>query len=350
MATNLDRIRNIIVSADSQESAYDTPEAVDSRILVNAGIIPDDVVESVTDQDLIGGTEEASDQATFANHVTFAIAQNRVKPHTLAFGAAYALGAIATTTPSGATNTRKHTFTPMSAAAQPSFTMEGLLKSGLQKSWSGCFFDSLNLEFTRGANRFCSLSGQVFGSGTVTDGTDTSAEISEGGLNAATAAVWLDATTYDGSTGDDLDLTVNDLTSNPSAVSDQVIGFEWQYRNNIDVDFNYEIGSGLVLGNSDRVARDQTVVLTRLWQDEAHRTQQLADTDLALQVKVKNAEIETGFYYGFNLIFPKVRIATRPKSEQGGRLVETLTFNVLEDSTLGSVVLDVFNIQTAYAA
>ena len=68
-------------------------------------------------------------------------------------------------------------------------------------------------------------------------------------------------------------------------------------------------------------------------------------------MKVKNAQIASeGLYYGFQVMFPKLRIATRPKSEQGGRIVETITFNVLQDATHGSVILDVFNVQTAYMA
>ena len=352
MATNLDRLRNVQVSAATAESPYDTAAAVDSRILVNAGVIPDDAVEVVNDLDLIGGTEEASDSELIAQSVTFPIAQNRVKPHTLAFMASYALGSVATTTPAGGTTARKHTITPiLTTADMASFTTEGLLKTGLQKSWSGCMMDSFDLSFQRGANRFCNITGSALGSGTVTDGTATQTEVSEGGLNAATAGVWLDATTFDGAMSEDLDLTANDLTSNPSALGANVIGLEWNYRNNIDPDFLYTIGSGDQFGVAERVARDQTLTLTLLWQDETYRDYLIDDTDLALQVKVKNAQIGAeGLYYGWQAVFTKLRIASRPKSESGGRLVETITFNVLQDATHGSVILDVFNIQTAYMA
>ena len=351
MATNLDRLRNVQMSTNSKESAYDTADAVDSKILVNAGVIPDDVVEVVNDQDLIGGTEEASASTLIAQSLSMAFAQNRVKPHTLAAIAAFAMGSVATTTPSGGSTARKHTITPATSATMNSFTLEGLLKSGLQQKYSGMMVDNFNLGFQRQANRFCNLTAGLLGSGTVAAGTATASEVSEAGLNAATAAVWLDATTYDGSTTDDLDLATNDLTSNPSALGVNVIGFEWEYRNNIDSDFLYTIGSGNQFGVAERVARDQTVTLTLLWQDEGYRTQLLADTDMCLQVKVKNAQIASeGLYYGWQVVFPKLRIASRPKTESGGRMIETITFNVLQDATLGSVQLDVFNTQTAYMA
>ena len=349
MATNLDRIRNFQVSAFTAEGSYDSAQAVDSKILVNAGVVPDDNVEIITDDDLIGGLEETSGSTVIAQSGVIAFAQNRVKPHTLAFIAAYALGSISSAT-AGAT-TYKHVITPASSTTMASFTAEGLLKAGVQNKWSGCIVDSFNLSFTRGVNRFCNLTASIINSGTVGAGTATESEISEAGLNAATAAVFLDATTYDGTTTDDLDLTANDLTSNPSAKGVQVIAFEWDYRNNIDADFLYTIGSGNQFGVAERVARDQTVTLTLLWEDEAYRAQMLTNTDFALQVKVKNAEVAAeGVFYGYQVVFPKLRIDSRPKSESGGRLVETITFNVHEDATLGSVVLDVFNIQAAYAA
>ena len=347
MATNLDRLRTVMVSAATKETAYDTAAAVDSRILVNAGVIPNDTVEFQNNQDLIGGSEEASNATVISQSMTMALAQNRVKPHTLAFVAAYALGGATTATPSGGTTARKHTITPAAAVAQNSFTMEAKNKTGVQNKWSGCMIDSFNLSFTRGSNRFCDLTASVLGSGTLAAGTATSAEVSEGGLNAADAALWIDNTTYDGTlSAEDLDLSVNDLTSNPSAVGTDLIGFEWDFSNNIDTDFLYTIGSGDQFGVAERIARSQTVTITRLYQDDAQRTEQLADTDLAVQVKVKNAQIASeSLYYGFHIVFPKTRIQAREVADQGGRLVETLNLDVLEDAELGSVVLEVFNTQ-----
>ena len=351
MATNLDRLRNVQMSTNSKESAYDTADAVDSKILVNVGVVPDDVVEVINDLDLIGGTEEAGASTLISQSLSMGFAQNRVKPHTLAAIASFAMGTVTTTTPTGGTTARKHAITNAASSTMNSFTIEGLLKTGLQKKYSGMMVDSFNLGFQRGSNRFNNLTASLLGSGTVAAGTASESEVSEAGLNAANAAVWLDATTFDGSMTEDLDLTANDLTSNPTALGSAVIGFEWDYRNNIDADFLYTIGSGDQFGIAERVARDQTVTLTLLWQNEDYRVQLLADTDMALQVKVKNAQIAAeGFYYGYQVVFPKLRIASRPKSEQGGRMIETITFNVLEDATLGSSQLNVFNTQTAYMA
>lgn len=354
MATNLDRLRNIQMSTNSAESAYDTADTVDSKILVNAGVIPDDSVEVIDNLDLIGGTEEPGNATLISQSLTFPMAQTRVKPHTLAAIASFALGSVTTTAAGGsAATTKRHKIVPAASTTMNSFTMEGLLKTGLQNKYSGCVVDGFNLSFTRQSNRFCDLTASILGSGTTTSGTATASEVAEGGLNAATAAVWLTNAAYDGTPDEVLAIgsTDSDLAGNPAALGANVIGFEWDYQNNIDPGFLYTIGSGDQFGIAERTARSQTVTLTLLWQDETYRANMISDDDMALQLKIRNAEVASeSFYYGINLIFPKLRIQSRPRSEQSGRIIETITFTVLEHATQGSVELNVFNIQTAYMA
>lgn len=353
--TNLDRLRNVQFGTNSKESAYDTADAVDSKIRMNIGVIPNDAITTIDDQDLIGSTEEPSDTELIAQSLQFPFAQNRVKPHTLAFIGSFALGSVATTTPSGGTTARKHTITPATVIAQNSFTMEALLKTGLQKLYSGLFIDAFDLSFQRGTNRFVNLTGQAFGSGTVTDGTAATAEISEGGINAAACGIYFDNTTYDGAQTEDLDTTANDLTSNPANDKANAVSWEWGYSNNMDIDFLYEVGSGQQIGSADRLARSQTLRYTRLYQDEAKRiwvvpaTAGAALPELAMQVKVRGAQIAAeGLFYGFQVLFPLLKLANREITEQNGRMVEILDFNILEHATHGSVILEVFNVQAAY--
>lgn len=350
MATNLDRLRSIQVSAGHKETAFGTPYAVDSLIRMNAGVLPFQQIQTINDSDHIGSSEEPTEAEVFARSLSFPFGQTRVKPHTLAWAAAFAMGSCSTTTPSGATNTRQHVITPATSATLPSFTLEGKLKSGLQKQYDGCFIDSFTFSLQRGANRFANLSGQAYGIGTVTDGTANQSEVAEGGLNAANAAIWLDDTTYDGSRTVNLNLTTSDLTSNPAVEGCNAISLEWGYNNNVDLDFAYCLGSGLYIGSADRIARSQTLTYTRLYQDETYVNFANAQTELAMQVRIQGALIETGFYYGAQLTFPLLQLASVVPGEQNGRLIETLTFNVLQHATHGSVILDVFNVQTGYAA
>jgi hypothetical protein len=354
MATNLERLRSIQVSALSRESAFDTHRAVDSLIRWSSGVIPSQEVHTINDNDLIGGTEEPTEAEVFARSLAFPFAQKRVKPHTLAFIAAYALGSITTTVPAGGTHCHKHVIIPLiDDTMLKTFSMEAKYKTGIQKLFTGCFVDSFELTFKRGANRFVDISGQAYGSGTVTDGTASTTEISEGGLNAADAAIWLDDTTYDGSTANDLNLTTSDLAGNPASEGCNAIGLTWGYKNNVDLENAYCIGSGLYIGTAERSARSQTLSYTRLWQDESFGDGLLAQTEYAMQVRVKNAAIDaitdSGLFYGMQLTFPLLQIAKRSRGEQNGRQTETLEFHVLQHATHGSVILDVFNRQSTYA-
>jgi len=348
----LDRLRNVQVSAASKETTFGTAQTVDSLIRWNIGAVPADAPQIVTDQDLIGASEEPTDTILVAQAMAFPFAQTRVKPHTLAFIAAYALGSCSTTTPSGAVNARAHTIAPLSTTTLPSFTLEALMTSGEQLKWPGCFVDRFTLSVPRGANRFASLNGEIVGGAEKTAGSASASEVSEGGLNAAWSSIWLNATTYDGSSNYSLSLTTSDLTSNPSNDNDAAISFEWEYANNIDRDFQYVLGSEYYMGGVDRVARTQTVRYTRLYSDETYADALTAQTDYALQLRIKNAVIDAQpqFCYGMDLVFPQLRLSERRVQEQGGRLTETLTFSPLEDATYGSVQLIVVNRQTGYAA
>lgn len=352
MATNLDRTRKVYVSAQTAEATYDGGSTPDTLLKVDSGVIPQEAFQTVDDRDLIGGTEEPSDLIVVARSTTFPIAQVRCRPHTLGFMAGYALGDVATTTPSGGSTARKHTITPRSALTLPTFEVQQLLKTGTQLKYTGLMMDGFTLTIPgRQSNRFCVIAGTAMGSGTVTTDTDTATEPSEGALNAATGAVWLGSgATYLGTTGDDLDLTVEELGGSPSDDADNIVSVEWQYRNNLDPEFLYQIGSGQVFGTSERQPRDQTVIVRRIWDGTTHRDAFVAQTDYALQFKVKNAQIASeGLYYGFNLIFPDAQVTDYSIDNDGGRLVETLTYTPLEDATYGSVVLDVFNTFAGYA-
>lgn len=348
MATNLDRLRSIQVSALSKEAAFGTAEAVDSLLRLNLGVIPSAEVQTINDNDHIGGTEEPTEAEVYARSLAFPWNQTRAKPHTVAHFAGYAMGAISSTLVG--TTVMRHVITPTTELTQPSFSMEAKKKAGVQRLYTGCFVDAFTLAVQRGANRFVNLSGQAYGSGVETAGTANVSEKLEGGLNAADAAVWLDDTTYDGATDNSLGLTTSDLVSNPAPEGDKAIGLEWTFQNNIDLDFAYLIGSGLFIGNNDRTARSQMLSYTRLYQDDTFADGLLAQTEYCLQFRVRNALVEAGYYYGIDLVFPLLQIATRKEQEQGGRLTETLTFHVLQHATQGSVKLSVFNLQAGYAA
>jgi hypothetical protein len=116
MSTNLDRLRSVQVSALAKEAAFGTAETVDSLIRWNSGVIPAQQVQTINDQDHIGGTEEPTKAEVFARLLAFPFTQTRCKPHTLGFVAAYAMGTVVTSL-CGSTTYRHH-ITPAVATAQ----------------------------------------------------------------------------------------------------------------------------------------------------------------------------------------------------------------------------------------
>jgi hypothetical protein len=343
---NLNRLRNIQVSSGSQEATYDAAEAVDSLIKVDAGSIVMEKSQVDDERDLISGLEEPEDQEQLAKHVEVALSQSKCRPHTLAHIAGYALGACVSSL--AGTLPYKHTFTPeLTLASLPSFTLEGKLKTGLQKKYTGCFVDSFQLSVNRGADRRLAVTSQVYGSGTVASGTATESEVSESAMNAKAASVWLGATTYAGTIGDGLDITTSNL-SGGSAVKADLMSFNWDYSNGVDLDYLYEIGGGVVLNSVSRVAREQTISMVLLM-DNYTEIDRLNDQDsCAFELMVRGSEIESGRYYGMDLVFPVIKYKVADIQEQDGRLVVSIEATVLQDSTYGSVVLVVVNQQTSY--
>lgn len=347
-----DRLRNIQVSTALQETAYDTAVAVDSLIKVNAGIMAQEMAEISDDRDLISGSEEADDSTVLAQHVEIPLAQSKCRPHTLAFIAGFAMGKVLTSAV-GAT-VRKHHFTPVTAhTSLPAFTLEGLIKTGLQYKYSGMFVDSFELAVSRGADRRVSISSQCYGSGTRATGSAANVEYPESALNAATAAVWLGATTYAGTIGDGLSLTTSDLTSPGTAVSPDLVNFTWNYKNNVDLDFLYEIGGGLGPNLVVRTAREQSFAMTLLFNSDAEVTALLAGTNMAFQLVVRGDQEDAGppiRYEGFSLVVPILRYRVANRQEQNGRLLVAVEAFPLQSVTYGSVILDVFTKKTAYMA
>jgi ABC-type uncharacterized transport system substrate-binding protein len=98
----------------------------------------------------------------------------------------------------------------------------------------------------------------------------------------------------------------------------------------------------------------QRLVLNYDWASDAEIDRMEAQTEMAFQVKIRGAVIDAvydpTFYYGMNLILPKVKYASVERAIDRGKLVNAVTMQVLEDATYGSAILVVFNQQAAYAA
>ena len=357
----LDRVRAINVAAAAKESAYGTAATIDRLLRVNTGSIPNLAVQTINDQDKIGGEEEITDVDVIAKSGSFDMGINRVKPDGLAFVAGFGMGAVATAaadTGTPATVVEQHAITPMVSDAQISFTFEGVTTASIKKLYKGGLINSFTLRVNRGANRFINLNANVLFDGTEGTAGSAQTEKAESPLNAAaTTGVFIGTAPASGmetagNRSQDLDPASSDLAATPTNISSTLRSLEWTFNNNINPDDLYLIGGGLTFGKGERTARTQQVTLTFDYTDQTEVDRLLNQTDVALELIVRGDESSTdsGYYHGAHLILPKLRWADVRVAEEGGRLVNQITADVLQDATFGSAILDVFNEQAAYAA
>lgn len=354
MANN--RLRKILVSASTKETAYDTAQTVDSLMRVTNGSIPNLNVQTIKDDDHISGLEEAGEQEVIAYSGAMPFQVERVKPHTLAFIASYGLGSVssaAADTGTPATFMKKHTMTPLANQAMPSFTVEHFIASGIQRKLSGGLVNDFTLSIQRGANRFVKLAANLLLSGTDASGSGSATEKSETSLQGGTTtAVWLSAAGYSGSTDDDIDYATSDLNATAFDNTAVTQNIEWVFNNNFNEDDLFLIGQGLGLSNNDRTSRSQEVRWTFEMSAYSEISSLFNQTEIALQVKCRGAQhaSDSGYYYGFNVVWPLLQYQDVQIVEINGRVYNQAVFTVLEHATHGSVILDVFNAQSGYLA
>lgn len=357
--------RNFIlqVASAAKESAYDTAAAVDNRILINVGSIPQENVQVVSDDDKVGGNEEATDAVVFAQSVAFDLGINRVKPFALGFFGAFGLGAIATAaanTSTPATVVKQHAITPVSNDGDmSSFTFESWKTSSIKTEFAGGLVAGFSLSVNRGANRMVNLNVNIIASGTTAAVGAAQTEPTETQLNAATAGIWLDDTAVAvteataGNRSQDLATGTSDLVS-PTDISSDVRSVTWDFDNGVNPDDLYRVGGGNVLKVGKRSGRNQTLTLDFDYTDDTYITALKNQTEYAFQLIVRGAQSGTdaGYYHGFNLIFPVMQLLTAEVVDDNGTLVYRMTFQIMDDDSgdHSSVYLDVFNEEAAYMA
>jgi hypothetical protein len=79
--------------------------------------------------------------------------------------------------------------------------------------------------------------------------------------------------------------------------------------------------------------------------------QSLKDNDyFGLHLKAVGPEFEAGAPYQVEIVFPRVAVAAAPVRATQRRLAEEVEFAVLEDDSYGSVIVQVQNLVSSYAA
>lgn len=123
----------------------------------------------------------------------------------------------------------------------------------------------------------------------------------------------------------------------------------WTVSNNLVLESTPGAG-GLSANRAIRPGRSQKLVFDRDFCDFVMK-QHLADNDyLVVHLKAEGPEFEPGYRYAVEIVFPKVGIIATSLGVTDRRLGEKIEFVVLEDESLGSVVVNVQNQVAGYAA
>ncbi len=122
----------------------------------------------------------------------------------------------------------------------------------------------------------------------------------------------------------------------------------WSLQNNLSPERSP--GGGDFANRAYRTGRDQKLSLDRDFRDFL-MAQSLKDTDyFGIYLKALGPEFETGIPYQVEIIFPRIAVSTTTVSVSQRRLAEGVDFAVLEDDTYGSVIVQVQNLVSGYAA
>lgn len=129
----------------------------------------------------------------------------------------------------------------------------------------------------------------------------------------------------------------------------RVIDFNWSVNNNLLLDDGYGMNSGTTRDHMWKGRRTQTLTTTL----ELRYTDQLSILEsqkvCAMEIECYNGLIESNAYYGFNLVFPKlVLLSATPQGAPSDMVTVAMEWSVVEDTTKGSVMLDVYNTRSAY--
>lgn len=343
--------------------AFGTYGTVDSLFNVTSGFWTR-TVERQDDLDEYTGYEEDTSSGTqriLSSAVNGPMA-GRATPHAVAILGIGALGTWSSGT-AGTLGTSatayRHRIRPMkgTAGTQGAGTLPALHvteslsgASDLQFDYQSCMVNSFGLSATR--KSWVEYTAELIGNGVWRASTVAKpSAVSESYLKAGDCSIFfgtsLAATPAQSKTAP------GDITGTAYGaaieVTSRVVSFNWQVNNNLPTDQNYGFNSGTTADHNDRGRRTQTLSMTL----ELHNSGQLSllenQKTLALEFECFNELIESNAYYGFNLGFPRLIVESFAVNSATGDMVTVdYTFKVGEDTTKGSVLLDVYNTRSAY--
>lgn len=129
----------------------------------------------------------------------------------------------------------------------------------------------------------------------------------------------------------------------------EVKNVEWSLQNNMQIEFTFGAG-GAYASRAFREGRVQTVKLNRDLRNWVIQQYLAGNETFGMRILCEGAVFDDPHKYTVEIIFPSLGALSAPLSVDGKRLAEAGDFQVLQTGSFPSVILNVKNKVSAYAA
>lgn len=332
----------------AKESSYNGSATVDETFNFEGEPSDIEVNSEQTNGNEVTGYNEPTEHEIL-NYKLDGSHQQRCLPHNVAQFAGMVMGKVTTDQPDAVNNSAvyQHWFErDLVNVALPSFSMveyNGVLK----KIYDGIFGKKLMISGSRG--EYVNVDFEFGGSG-----KETTSALAR---PTAVAESYLRYGDVEFQRGGALSGTVagGDLAhgSSPTSFKANLQSFEWSIENQAET--FYEMGDNT--GYVSRVERGDSFIQSLKavieMQDDGHKTGLTAGTEYVMSIPIVGSAItgsntDGSLNYTVDIIFPKVVYREAKIGRDGNRVVINADWQILEDTTFGSVIVRVRNKQVAY--
>jgi len=330
----------------AKESAYGTPAALATAFNFEGPITDVQPNEVQTDENETTGLNEPAMQEIL-NWKLDGSHQQRAMPHNMSHFLSMVMGKVTTDQPDNTNDPtvyRHYIERDLVNIILPSLTMveyDGIAA----KRFSGLFGKSVKISGERGD--FVKLETQFGGMGKEEPNSDSKPTVvgesylRYGDVNF-TRGGSLSGSVVAG------DLAVG---GSPTSLKGDLQSFEWTIDNQAQT--IYEMGdSSSYVSRVERGDKfNQSLSAVFEMQDDTHKTGLINGSEYVMNIPITGAVIAGGsgsYNFSFDIIFPKVVYKEAKKDRDGEIVTVNAEFQVLEDTTYGSVIVKIINEQTAY--
>lgn len=330
----------------ARETSYGSPAGISTAFNFEGPITDVQPNEVQTNENETTGLNEPSIQEIL-NWKLDGTHQQRAMPHNLAFFLSMIMGKITTDQPDNINDPtvyRHFIERDLDNIDLPSVTL--LEYDGIgNKRFAGVFGKSLKISGIRGD--FVKLEAQFGGMGKEESNADSKPTVVGESYLRYGDVNFTRGGSLSGSVAG-ADLVVG---GSPTSFTGDLQSFEWIVDNQAKTFYEMGDGSGYVtrVERGNRFQQSLSAILEM--KDDTHKTGLVNGMEYVLHIPITGAVISGGsgsFNYSCQIIFPKVVYKEAKKDRDGEVVTVNAVFQVLEDTTYGSVIVKVINEQSGY--